>query len=1270
MSKPNGFKKVFAAGLAISTVLWTISALMLVVPMAQAQVEAHPAGTLVLSGGTVWKISDDGAGRMGFDSLEKFLSHRNSFSNVVPANSADLALPDQGLMPWGDGVLFNDGGTVFQVSGGQKHGFTSAAVFTGLGFDFADVVVGNLANVPAGANIDNVSNAHMAGTFVKDNGTVWMVTATGRKGIPEPGVLFSWGAGFDDVVSANAADLALAAEGNATFRTGALVNDGGTIWAVQGANKRGFPTASCFTGFGFSFNSVLAGSTAGLTTGANFCAAAPAPAPGPSTGTLTVSLASDTPAAATIVASSARVGFTKVNFTATGGDVVIDQTVVERTGISEDSNFSAIILLDVSSNTAVAQAGQIGNERTLGSTHQATFNDDITVASGTTKSILIAANMAATVQNGDVAKLQLNTVTLSGAASLVGSLPIAGNSMSMNNNVTITTATVAAGGQNPSATTQQVGISDYVVSAIRITNGSQEKLEIHSIKFTNNGSAADGDMASLELIVDGSVLASVSGTTSKVAQFNFASPIVLDKGNNKEFALRLDIAGGSGRTISLDIEERADLVVRGQTFGFFVLPTFPNTASPFFNANDTTIDEGNITFSKGVVASLNVAEGANSQVLGAFKSTVQGEPIRVTRFVIGVSVTGTGNAQDVTNLVVKDPAGSVVAGPVDPDTAVAARDTATSTDTIIFPVGTTTYTIEGDLNSDFAANDTVVLDLPDPDTLVTAKGEVTNDTATVGPSSGLSLDTMTVRAASLQASASAQPAAQSVIVGANDFVFANFVFDASASGEDVRINQLAIPHDTSANSIQTNIANLQLFNGDTALLPIVQPTAVAATTATSTFSLTNPVAVSRGGSVTLTLKGDVVAGSANQTHAFGVNGSSITATGVTTGNSVTATVTESAGQTMTIATSGTMTVAEDAASPQSDFIVLGNVTKVTLAELLVSGLTESVELTDIQFTAAQVNSGALNDEFSKFYLFDGATQIASVVPTTTTAVTFQNISGFIASSSGKRLTVKADVFGVTNNQNDGLTADSGQGVDLAVAQDAYSAKGTQSGTNLAAGSKSGSFDGKQVVVHKSVPTYTQQSVSGSLVNTTGLSLFKFTLAADSRGDVGYYKASFAVTTSTATVTAFELIESPGGSEVNLTSDGARAVSEILTASSGGTGGVYSVNLLFDTGTDGTGSGGEFRFVSAGGSKTFELRGTVTGSAAASSVTVVMRGDDSRAATTPARADGIDGEEDDDFIWSDLHYGNSSTTATQTLEWFNGYRVPGLSSTSTASVLSR
>jgi len=45
---------------------------------------------------------------------------------------------------------------------------------------------------------------------------------------------------------------------------------------------------------------------------------------------------------------------------------------------------------------------------------------------------------------------------------------------------------------------------------------------------------------------------------------------------------------------------------------------------------------------------------------------------------------------------------------------------------------------------------------------------------------------------------------------------------------------------------------------------------------------------------------------------------------------------------------------------------------------------------------------------------------------------------------------------------------------------------------------------------------------------------------------------------------------------------------------------------------------------------------------------------------------VDALDNNDFIWSDLSYGNTTTTATDTIEWMNGFLVDGLISTTSSA----
>jgi hypothetical protein len=172
----------------------------------KAQATLHSSGSVVISQGTIYRISENRQTLEGFDTPEKYFSYRYDFSQAVPATPEDLALP-RSVIPWGDGKLFVEQGVGYQVSGGTKHGFASQDAFIGQGFKFSQAKIGTL-NLPIGNNIESASQAHLAGTFVIDTtGTVWYMSDTQRRGVASIDHLSSWGLAFDEVVPANANDL-------------------------------------------------------------------------------------------------------------------------------------------------------------------------------------------------------------------------------------------------------------------------------------------------------------------------------------------------------------------------------------------------------------------------------------------------------------------------------------------------------------------------------------------------------------------------------------------------------------------------------------------------------------------------------------------------------------------------------------------------------------------------------------------------------------------------------------------------------------------------------------------------------------------------------------------------------------------------------------------------------------------------------------------------------------------------------------------------------
>jgi len=653
-----------------------------------------------------------------------------------------------------------------------------------------------------------------------------------------------------------------------------------------------------------------------------------------------------------------------------------------------------------------------------------------------------------------------------------------------------------------------------------------------------------------------------------------------------------------------------------------------------------------------------------------------------------ITVSGTGNASDVTNVTLYDEDGASVGGPLDPQ----ASGWATITDTIIFPTGIHTYTFKADLNTDFAANDTILFKL-NPPSDITARGSVTDNSITVTPSTAVSGDTVTVKAGSLSVSQASTPAAQNVIVGKTDHLFAKYILDASNSGEDVRVTQLKLRHTTSAAAIHSNITNITLYdtaitsqatcesNSDRywdatygcALNSGQQGESVTTSIATSTITLSNNVlVVEKGVQKTIEVRGDIAAGSANQTHAFGISDSAVTSTGADTGESLTSTYSQSHGQAMTLQTAGKLTIAKDSSWPSNKLVVAG-AEKEIVGVLNLTADWEDVILTDIQFNVDAVNSGN-QDEVDTVYLYnESGDMIGSLTPTSTTWLitvpeSAQNSGAAtinVSNTSGEKIYVKADMA----NIGTGYTGGAGQGfnVDVDNATDVNGKGADSSSTSI---TTSGTVTGNDVQIYQSIPTVTDLSVSSTLTNGSGKELYKFRVSADAAGDIGFYKATFLVTTDTATVTNFALYEINGSTETNLTYGSTYPGTYVVdTAASGGTGGQYKLEMGVDTETINW-SGQEYRIVPAGGYRDFVLKGTVANSVSGSSVSVSLCGDDAAPTSYPLAASNIDGYKSDDFIWSDLNVGNSTTTATNTAEWTNGFRVSGLESTSTSVTISR
>ena len=205
---------------------------------AQPSNQAHPEGANVVGpDGTVYRVAN--GTRSPYTSAGAFLSYGyNNWGEVETANSEDMALPvgtytptaSSGSMPTyippRDGSLINDHGTIYIVYDHYRQGFTSAQVFTGLGYKFTDVLPGDASFLSELSPINSADIAHPSGTVVNDHGTICTIQSPfktggkpGKKCFATLADMNSWGVKTNEIIPANSFDHDLPINGVIATRT-------------------------------------------------------------------------------------------------------------------------------------------------------------------------------------------------------------------------------------------------------------------------------------------------------------------------------------------------------------------------------------------------------------------------------------------------------------------------------------------------------------------------------------------------------------------------------------------------------------------------------------------------------------------------------------------------------------------------------------------------------------------------------------------------------------------------------------------------------------------------------------------------------------------------------------------------------------------------------------------------------------------------------------------------------------------------------------------
>ncbi|MDP3710303.1 MAG: peptidoglycan-binding protein [bacterium] len=1031
---------------------------------------------------------------------------------------------------------------------------------------------------------------------------------------------------------------------------------------------------------------------------------------------LTVTTVADQPAAQLAPLKASRLPFVKAIFTASSdGDVTVKSVTVERQGMADDDAFDSIVLLDEGNV-------QIGLSKTLNTLHQVLLNESFVVKAGTSKVMTIGANMlsaAGTTNSGQVAKLSIVKVD-AGTTAVNGAFPIVGNGMTINESLDIgALASPSRGTLDPGSarSSLEVGTKAFYASGGRWSVGSQEPVLLDQMRWYQSGSAGSGDLKNVMVVVKDKDYPTEVSSDGKFYTAKFNPAIEFDKGATMEISIKTDIESGSDRTVDFDVQKRTDIVVKGKTFGYYIIaangtsdPTddtgaFSNV-EPYYDAYQHTISKGSLRFEKNnAVSAGNVPIDVNGVELGAFGLEAKGEAVQISSFKVTFTLSAGEDGTQMDNVAIYDSKGAVVAGPKD----VGSDETVTFTDTWTVPIGYNIYKLKGKLTTDFEDADTLS-GAVDPDGDITAKGETTGLTLTASPATSQSMNTMTVRGASLKVSVAGTPSSQNVVRGITGFTFAKIQYDATNSGEDVKVTSQELTTSAGNLAIGNNLNTCQMFDGATALNTGSNIVNFAGTDsdaadedAEDTFTLDNNLIIPKGTVKTVDVKcniGSNAVGSGTYVIMLSDHDTTTTAsadtvtTGKDTGVSITETVVASAGPVMTIQTGGELRVSKDISSPTARHGIAGK-TDVVLAILKLESDYEALKLDRLALTLS--SSTASTTDLSKVTLWDGATKVGEAVFTgTDTRATSTLTADFIVpKDSYKLLTIKGDLATL------GLNLPGTRGALVGVNYDGEATTTTRA-TGQASGIQVNPANGKDTVADgvrlvRTLPTLERLAVPSNTLSNGTMTMFRFKVTADAAGDVGLYKFTFIVSSSSLTGTSsnFSLygysdssfsvnayasnplnsndVDCVGSSSVELGSDTndtctADNQTSTLTSQSAST---SEVVIYFDpvknTGANPT---AEAINIPAGQSRYFELRGIFSSTVAGESISVNLGGDAGLDVDTNlvgrVTADTVDKDvatNYDNFIWSP---NTTTTVATTTNDWINGYLLPGLPTTGMSS----
>ncbi len=803
---------------------------------------------------------------------------------------------------------------------------------------------------------------------------------------------------------------------------------------------------------------------------------------GSQSGPVTAMLSTDNPAAGTLVAGQATADLAHFTFSGTG---TVTNVTLQRVGVSSDTTPSNVYLFDGA--TRLTDAASVANGGMV------TFNNamGLFTVSGS-RTISIRSDILAGTSGQTLGMKLISFMTTASTTAVTANL--SGNIHTI---ATATLATVTHTSVTPSGAT--INPAAAITLWQDTLSISTRDVWMKRISLRNIGSAPSTSFANFKLYVNGVQVATSAGMTADgYVTFDMtASPVLLVSGS-RVVRVDADVISGASRTVQLSLRQAADVDFVDSSFGVNIVPTStPWTATTASTISGTT--GGTLTIEKDITSpSTNATLGGNDVVLGIFKVTAYGEPIKIETLKAGQTFTDGGTVNAAATLR----NGRVLIGGVQYGSTATLIDAATGTSF------TTNYTVYPgtpvlvEVRADIYDNDgTGTLDSSDTILAKIVAGSsnaqrIDSLGSFSAPSTSVSANTLSIASASATLTKNGTYANQTTTLPATNFKIGSWNLTGS-SVEDILLTTLSwdVDESTGTEFDEGDITNIYPVVKNSAGAIVAQPSPLSTASTGADLNYSINYTLPKSSTLTIELYAnladdglDMVAGVSGGSNAIDATDAfqtdlTVTGTALISGSSVNASSGDIAGQAVAYGAS-TITATVAAASPVTG-IVYDNQT-ITSGVFQFAAVTSGFNVTDVTLTLPAGGATVAQSVM----LYDGANLIATAAGGTTT-VTFTGLTWNVPANTQKDLTVKLQLGTI------GLGAGTSKS-SLLTTLTSFTSVSTSTGVSDVSANDAGQSEennpaAADLISYASVPTVSQASVSTSLINAIENDMYSFTV---------------------------------------------------------------------------------------------------------------------------------------------------------------------------------